>query len=148
MLLLLENRMKIFALVAVLLATSTVTTAKPSNRQLLRSMHRSLDAMCRGESGDNQITNDACDVRTKVTTLLRTIRSRKTQSNGELALSIYKDLNEMCRGYSGDLPETNQACDIRNKASALLRTWVIVGAARGGKNVALNSALCAAADAT
>lgn len=121
MLFLLEKLMKILVLVAVLLATSAVVTAQSSNRTLLRSMHQSLDVMCRGGSGDSQITNDACDVRTKVSSLLRTIKSGKTKSNSELALSIYKDLNEMCHGYSGDLPETNQACDIRNEASALLQ---------------------------
>lgn len=117
----LENSMKIFVLVGFLLVMSSVATAQSSSRQLLRSMHRSLNEMCRGGSGDSQITNDACDVRTKVSSLLKTISSGKTESNGEQALSIYKDLNEMCRGYSGDLPETNQACDIRNKASTLLK---------------------------
>jgi hypothetical protein len=121
MLLFLEISMKVFVLVGFLLAITFVASAQSSNRQLLSSMHRSLNEMCRGGSGDSQITNDACDVRTKVSSLLRTIGSSKTQSNGKLALSIYKDLNEMCRGYSGDLPETNQACDIRNKASALLK---------------------------
>ena len=116
-----EGRMKILWIIAVLLATSTGVVAKPSNRQLLLSMHKQLNAMCRGGSGDNPSTDDACRVRTTVSDLLRTIRNGNTESNGELALSIYKDLNEMCRGGSGDRPETNQACDVRNKASALLR---------------------------
>src|ERR1051325_899057 len=113
--------MKILSLIVALLAASTVAAAKPSNRQLLLSMHRSLDAMCRGGAGDNPATDDACRVRTTVSDLLRTIGSGKSQSNGELALSIYKDLNEMCRGGSGDRPETQQACAVRNKARALLR---------------------------
>jgi hypothetical protein len=113
--------MKTLSLIGFLLAMSFAVNAQSSNQQLLRSMHRSLNEMCRGGSGNNQITNAACNVRTKVSNLLRTISKGKTQSNGELALDIYKDLNEMCRGYSGDLPETNQACDIRNQASALLK---------------------------
>jgi len=119
--LLFENWMKILMIACVFLAATTVVIAQPSNRQLLRSMHRSLDEMCRGGSGDNPLTNDACGVRTNISDLIRTISYGYTRSNGEKALTIYKDLNEMCRGYSGDLPETNQACEVQNKASALLR---------------------------
>jgi hypothetical protein len=119
--LLLWDVMKILCFIAVLLITSTVVAAKPSNRQLLLSMHKSLDAMCRGGSGDSPATDDACRVRTTVSDLLRTIGNRNTPSNSEVALSIYKDLNEMCRGGSGDRSETQQACAVRNKASALLR---------------------------
>ncbi len=121
MLLFLENSMKILALVVVLFAMAAVIAAKPTNRQLLRSMHQSLNEMCRGGSGDNPATHNACDVRTKVSELLRTIGSGYTETNGELALSIYKNLNEMCRGGSGDRQETLQACDVRNNSSALLR---------------------------
>lgn len=83
-------------------------------------MHKQLDAMCRGGSGDSASTDEACRVRTSVSNLLRTIRNGSTKSNGEIALSIYKDLNEMCRGGSGDRSETNQVCEVRQKASALL----------------------------
>jgi hypothetical protein len=121
MLLLSEASMKILYVIAVLVATSTLAVSKPSNRQLLLSMHKYLNAMCRGGSGDNTSTDNACRARTTLSDLLRSVRSGNTESNGELALSIYKDLNEMCRGGSGDRPETQQACDVRNKASALLR---------------------------
>lgn len=113
--------MKILCVTAVILVTWTLVVAKPANRQLLLSLHKDLDSMCRGGSGDNPSTDDACRVRTTVSDLLRTIRAGKTETNSELALSIYKDLNEMCRGGSGDRPETQQACAVRNKASALLR---------------------------
>ena len=112
--------MKIYFIIAVLLATSTLVFARPSSRQLLLAMHKQLDAMCRGGSGDNPSTDDACRVRTSVSNLLRTIRNGNTESNDENALSIYKDLNDMCRGASGDRAETNQACEVRQKASALL----------------------------
>lgn len=112
--------MKILFLIAVL-ATPGLAAVKLSNRQLLLSMHKDLDAMCRGGSGDNSATNDACRVRTIVSDLLRTIRNGNTESNSELALSIYKDVNQMCRGGSSDRPETQQACAVRNKASSLLR---------------------------
>jgi hypothetical protein len=112
--------MKVYSIIVVLLATSTLAVAKPSSRQLLLTMHKQLDAMCRGGSGDNPSTDHACRIRTSVSDLLRTIRNGNTEANGELALSIYKDLNEMCRGGSGDRSETNQACEVRQKASALL----------------------------
>jgi hypothetical protein len=115
--------MKILFIVAVLLATSAPGMAKTSNRQLLLAMHKDLDAMCRGGNGNRPSTDDACRVRTNVTTLLENLRLRtgNGQSNEELALSIYKDLDAMCRGGYGDRPETQQACNVRNKASAVLR---------------------------
>lgn len=112
--------MTILFVIAVLV-TSTLPAARPSNRQLLLSIHKDLDAMCRGGSGDGRSTDDACRVRTAVSDLIGAIGNGNTQSNSDAAISIYRDLNEMCRGASGDRPETQQACIVRNKTSALLR---------------------------
>jgi len=113
---------KIFLLMTLLFAMSTVAIAKPSNRQLLQSMHKSLNVICRAIPSDSPSSIAACRrARTTVSTLLRTISSGKSQSNGELALSIYSDINEMCRGGSGDEPSTAAACDVRNKASMLMK---------------------------
>lgn len=112
--------MKLIGL-AIILLLPVVGAAQPSNRSLLNSMHKSLNVLCRGGSGDEPSTDAACDARTQVSDLLRTIGKGKTSANGAKALSIYKSLNEMCRGYSGDLPETQKACDVRNQASSLLR---------------------------
>jgi len=113
--------MKYIAIIIVSLAFSVSASAQSSNRTLLNSMHRSLNVLCRGGSGDDSFTNIACDARTQVSSLLRTIARPRNAANGDLALELYKTLNEMCRGYSGDRPETMKACDIRNQASSLLR---------------------------
>ncbi len=111
--------MKFVGTIAMLLVISVTTAAKTSNRQIMLSIHKDLDVMCRGGHGDRPETQQACDVRNKVGALLRSRLNR--QANSELSLSIYKDLNEMCRGGHGDRPETQQACDVRNKVSTLLR---------------------------
>jgi hypothetical protein len=115
--------MKIFCIVALLLLNASSASSKTSNRQLLLSMHKELDAMCRGGYGNRPSTDEACRVRDSVSIILSNQRAgvRKSQSNEDLALSIYKDLDAMCRGGYGDRPETQQACDVRNKATALLR---------------------------
>jgi len=116
--------MKIICIIAVLLAMSVTTAAKTSNRQLMLSIYKDLDAMCRGGYGNRPATDEACGARTKVSALLRNQRARaraNAQANADLALSIYKDLDAMCRGGAGDRPETDLACDVRNKVSTLLR---------------------------
>ena len=116
--------MKIVCIIAALLATSVTTAGKTSNRQLTRSIYKNLDAMCRGGHGNLPSTNQACDVRTKVSALQRSQAAPdlgNEQANADLALSIYKDLDAMCRGGGGDRPETQQVCVGRNKTSALLR---------------------------
>lgn len=112
---------KIILLAIVLFLMVINAEAQSSNRQILSSMHKNLNEICRGGSGDYWVTNEACDVRTNVSNLLKTINKGKTESNGRQALNIYKKLNEMCRGGSGDRNETNQACDVRHEASKLLK---------------------------
>jgi len=111
--------MKTVSTIALLLVISVTPAAKTSNRQIMLSIHKDLDVMCRGGHGDQPETQQACDVRNKVDALLRTHANGQTKS--DLSLSIYKDLNAMCRGGHGDQPETQQACDVRNKVSTLLR---------------------------
>lgn len=113
--------MRLAVIVLLLFLFPIVGAAQPSSRSLLTSMHKSLDVLCRGGSGDDPFTNKACNTRSQVSGLLRTIGKGKTSANRAKALAIYKSLNEMCRGYSGDLPTTDTACDIRNQASSLLR---------------------------
>lgn len=116
--------MKIVCIIAVLLATSLPTAAKTSNGQLMLSIYKDLDAMCRGGHGNRPETDEACRVRSKASALLRIQRTgarANAQAKADMALSIYKDLDAMCRGGYGDQPETEQACGVRQKVSALLR---------------------------
>jgi hypothetical protein len=119
-----DKHMKIVCIIAALLAISVTTAGKISNRQLTRSIYKDLDVMCRGGYGNRPSTDEACAVRTKVSTLQRSQAEPapgNAQANTDLALSIYKDLDAMCRGGVGDRPETQQACNVRTKVSALLR---------------------------
>ena len=109
--------MKLVSIVIVLFLFSVMASAQASSRTLLNSMLKELNVLCRGGSGDDPFTNLACDTRTKVSYLLRTIGKGKSSANGAKALAIYKDLNEMCRGYS----DYQTSCDLRNDASTLLR---------------------------
>lgn len=106
--------------IIVLLVTATVS-AQTSNRQIVNSMYKTLNEMCRGGSGDDPATNQACEIRTAVGRLQKSINSAKSKSNASTAIKIYKDLNEMCRGNSGDLPSTQQACELRMSADKLLQ---------------------------
>lgn len=67
--------MRYFVLTAVLagsVAAPVVVTAQPVAKQVL-SIHDDLDEMCRGWSGDDPHTNEACAVRGKVEKLLGSI---------------------------------------------------------------------------
>ncbi len=77
--------MKIICIIAVLLAMSVTTAAKTSNRQLMLSIYKDLDAMCRGGYGNRPATDEACGARTKVSALLRNQRSLRRQKQGQYA---------------------------------------------------------------
>lgn len=109
--------MKLIAIVIFLLLSSVAASAQASSRSLLTSMHKELNVLCRGGSGDDSFTDLACDTRSQVSVLLKTIGKGKNSANGAKALAIYKNLNEMCRGYS----DYQTSCDIRNEVSTLLR---------------------------